>query len=66
MQKLTELETSVAKLSGTEYSKFREWFWQHENERWDNQLEQDIEEKKLDNLSEQAIKDFKQGRYKSL
>ena len=66
MQNLSQLETSIEKLSDDDYAEFREWFWQHENERWDNQLEKDISEKKLDNLANQAIEEFKQGKYKPL
>lgn len=66
MQKLTELETSVSKLSDIDYAKFRQWFWKHENERWDAQLENDVAEKRLDTLANKAIEDFKQGNYKLL
>ncbi len=66
MQKLTEIETSVSKLSDTEYAKFREWFWEHENERWDIQLEKDVTDKKLEGLANKAVIDFKQGKFKQL
>jgi len=64
MQKLIELEDSVSRLSDTEYSKFRQRFLDYEIERWDAKIEKDITGRKLDSLSEQAIKDFKQGKYK--
>lgn len=66
MEKLSQLETSVSELSNDEYSQFRQWFWQHENERWDEQLEKDIEDNKLNSFAKQALEDFKQGKYKSL
>ena len=66
MQKLIELESSVSQLSDNEYSKFRQWFLDYENERWDAKIEKDIAEKKLDPFAVQAIKDFKQGKYKPL
>lgn len=66
MQKLTELEDSISKLSDNEYSEFRQWFWEFENERWDAEIKKDIASKKLDAFAEQAIQDFKQGKYKPL
>lgn len=66
MEKLTQLENSVSKLSNNEFDEFRQWFWQYENERWDVQLEQDIKENKLDSLANEAIENYKKGNYKSL
>jgi hypothetical protein len=66
MQKLIELEKSVSKLPDDEYTEFREWFWQHENERWDTQLEKDIADNKLANLANEALEDYKKGNFKNL
>jgi hypothetical protein len=66
MEKLTQLENSVSKLSNDEFEEFRQWFWQYENERWDVQLEKDIKENKLDLLANEAIENFKKGNYKPL
>lgn len=63
---LTELENSVLQLSVSEYERFREWFWEYENERWDKKIEKDISEKKLEVLANTALKDFKEGNYKVL
>ena len=66
MSKLSEIETSVAKLHEDDFAKFRQWFWEDENEKWDKQIEKDIAEKKLDGLTAKAIADFKKGNFKSL
>ena len=66
MQKLTDLEKTVSKLSDEEYAEFREWFWEHENERWDVQLERVIANKKLANLANEDLEDYKKGKFKSL
>ena len=66
MEKLTALETSVSKLSDKDYASFREWFWKQENERWDNKLEKDIADNKLESIAEKAVEDFKQGKFKKL
>ncbi|HRH59205.1 MAG TPA: hypothetical protein PL045_01480 [Chitinophagaceae bacterium] len=63
---LAELENSVLQLSISEYEKFREWFLEYENERWDKKIEKDISEKKLEALANSALKDFKEGNYKVL
>jgi hypothetical protein len=66
MQKLEELEKSISKLSDNEYAEFRQWFWEHENERWDAQVEKDIIDNKLANLANEALEDYKKGKFKSL
>jgi hypothetical protein len=66
MQKLTELEDSISKLSDAEYLEFRQWFWEYENERWDAEIKKDVAAKKLDAFAEQAVRDFKQGKYRPL
>jgi hypothetical protein len=66
MNKLTEIESSVAKLKEDDFAKFRQWFWEYENEKWDRQIEKDIAGKKLDGLAAKAIADFKKGNFKSL
>lgn len=66
MQKVSELEIYVSKLSDEEYAEFRDWFWNHENERWDAQLEKDISDNKLTNFANEAIEDYKKGNFKSL
>jgi hypothetical protein len=66
MQNLSQLETSIERLSDDEYAELREWFWQQENERWDNQLEKDISADKLANLANEALENYKNGKFKSL
>jgi hypothetical protein len=66
MQKLIELETSISKLSDLEYSEFREWFLNHENERWDIQPEKVIKEKRLEDLANKVPEDFRQGKFKEI
>jgi len=66
MQNLNDLESSVLKLSDADYAEFRKWFLDYENERWDIQLEKDIKEKKLEDLANKAIENFKQGKYKKI
>lgn len=64
MQKLNDLEKTVSKLSDDEYAEFRAWFREHENERWDKQIENDIASNKLTNLANEALENYKKGKFK--
>ncbi|MEP7256094.1 MAG: hypothetical protein ABI666_09965 [Ferruginibacter sp.] len=66
MAKLSEIENSVTKLSENEYEKFRAWFWNYENEKWDEKIEKDISANKLSNIANEAIADYKKGNSKML
>ncbi len=59
METLHELENSVAGLSSDDYKKFRDWFWEHEQQKWDAQIEKNIAENKLDSLVNKALQDYK-------
>jgi hypothetical protein len=66
MKNLSEIEQSVAKLPEDDFAKFREWFWEYENEKWDDRIEKDIAAKKLDALANKALSDYNTGKYKTL
>lgn len=66
MIKLTEIEQSVSQLPEDDFAKFRQWFWEYENEKWDMKIENDIAEKKLDALASKALSDYNNGKYKTL
>ena len=66
MKNLSEIEQSVAKLQENDFAKFRQWFWEYENEKWDKRIEQDIADKKLDTLASKALSDYNTGKFKSL
>jgi hypothetical protein len=66
MSKLSEIENSIATLKEEEYLKFREWFLEYENEKWDNKIANSGTTNKLSDMAQQAIDDFKKGNFKSL
>ena len=66
MAELLEIENAVAKLSPLDFKQFREWFSEYENQKWDKQIEADINSNKLLSLSEQAIEDFNGGKFTKL
>ncbi len=63
---LEELKWVVAHLSHEDLARFREWFEEFDAALWDQEFERDVREGRLDKVAEQAIKDFRQGRYKEL
>ena len=66
MSNLSDIEQSVSKLPDQEFTRFRQWFLEFENNKWDLQIEQDINENKLSNMANEAVVDYKKGKFKSL
>ena len=64
MTRLEEIEKAVAGLEPEELAKFRRWFEELDARLWDEQIKQDAEQGKLENLARQALDDHKQGRTK--
>ena len=59
-----KLEQAVAQLPPKELARFRKWFEEFDAKIWDRQFEQDAQSGKLDKLANQAISDFRAGKYK--
>ncbi|MEX0955976.1 MAG: hypothetical protein WDZ83_12285 [Rhizobiaceae bacterium] len=66
MTKLEKIEQSVAELSDAELKRFAVWFADFQWERWDRQLDQDVEAGKLDRLADEALADHAAGRTRPL
>lgn len=66
MGTITEIESAIQKLSPSQLSSFRKWFQDFDEEAWDRQLEQDIQNGRLDALAEEALEDLREGRSKEL
>jgi hypothetical protein len=52
----------VKNLSITELKKFRQWFISFDSEMWDEQIEKDAIEGKLDALAEEALNEYRAGK----
>jgi len=61
MLTLEQIESAILQLSPDEYKKLIEWFDHLDYQRWDEQLEKDIADGKLEALSQEAIAEFKAG-----
>jgi hypothetical protein len=58
-----EIERAVSQLPPKELAHFREWFEEFDAKIWDRQFEEDAKSGKLDKLANQAIADFRAGKY---
>ena len=61
-----EIQQAVSNLSVNEFQRFREWFAEIEAKIWDEQIEDDIQTGKLDQLANEAIQKFEAGQYAKL
>jgi hypothetical protein len=55
MTRVEELELAVEALPEKEYHQFRSWFLERDWEKWDRQIEADVQAGKLDFLIEEAL-----------
>lgn len=62
MSTLEQIEAAILTLPSDEFKRLRQWFFDLDYQRWDDQLEQDVADGKLDALAEEAIADFEAGR----
>jgi hypothetical protein len=59
MSTLEQIETAILMLPADEFRQLRQWLADVDYQHWDEQLEQDIAQGKLDALAEEAIAEFK-------
>jgi len=55
MTTVEELEMAVEALPREEYSRFRRWFLDRDWEKWDHEIEEDVEAGRLDFLVRDAV-----------
>jgi hypothetical protein len=63
---IEDIEKAVAKLPEDQLSKFRTWFEKFDAARFDQKIERDAQNGKLDNLADEAIDDLRKGRAREL
>jgi hypothetical protein len=66
MSTLEQIEAAILTLPSDEFTRLRRWLSDVDYQRWDEQLEQDVAEGKLDALAEEAIAEFNAGRCKTI
>ena len=61
-----EIESAIAKLPATEIAELAKWFEDFHAQLWDQQIERDLKDGKLDALIEEVHQDFEANRCKPL
>jgi hypothetical protein len=64
MTRVQKLEREIQKLGREELANLRDWFRKYDADEWDQQIEQDVREGKLDQLAQEALAAHKTGRTK--
>lgn len=66
MLNLEQIEAVILSLPVTEFERLRLWFLDLDYERWNEQIEQDIEDGKLEILAQEAIAEFESGQCRKI
>lgn len=66
MSNIEQIEAAILSLPSSEFEQLRLWFLDLDYERWDQQIEQDIEAGKLDALAQEAIAEFQSGHCRDI
>lgn len=61
-----DIQEAVTQLSADDLASFRSWFEDFDAKIWDEQFEDDAKAGRLDALADQALADFRAGRYEEL
>jgi hypothetical protein len=63
---LENIENAILSLPSHEFERLRAWFFDLDYARWDEQIEQDIADGKLETLAQEAIAEFEAGHCREL
>lgn len=66
MSTLEQIKAAILTLPSDEFVRLRQWFFDLDYQRWDEQLEQDIADGKLDALAQEAIASFEAGHCREM
>jgi hypothetical protein len=58
-----ELKQAVQQLPEKEFKAFEEWFDNFRAEVWNKQIKADVQSGKLNKMAEQALADFRKGKF---
>ncbi|MFN9173196.1 MAG: hypothetical protein ACK58N_01405 [Synechocystis sp.] len=61
MSTLQKIETAILSLSANEFEQLKLWFLDLDYRHWDEQIEKDIEDGKLETFAQEAIAEFEAG-----
>lgn len=66
MSTIEQIETAILTLPLNDFEKLRQWFFDLDYQRWDDRLEQDIADGKLETFAQEAIAEFKAGNCREI
>lgn len=66
MTRVEEIERAVRQLPPQDLREFRQWFQRFEDELWDQQIERDVRDGRLDAFADEALSDLREGRTREL
>jgi hypothetical protein len=66
MSTVEQIEAAILKLSPQELSQVADWVLDLDEQRWDEQIEQDMAAGKLDFLAQEALAEFEAGNCRKL
>ena len=66
MSTITEIQQAIVSLSKSDYAQLRRWLSEYDWEEWDQQIEADSDDEKLDFLVDQATEAKRNGTLEDL
>lgn len=66
MASLREIKDAVSSLSRDQLSEFRSWYERFDSEMWDERIERDARDGRLDAIADAALADHAAGRSRRL
>lgn len=66
MSTIEQIETAILTLPLNDFEKLRQWFFDLDYQRWDEQLEKDIVDGKLEIFAQEAIAEFNAGNCREI
>ena len=62
MHTLEQIEQAVMALPDEDFRKLYDWMVELDHQKWDRQIAQDSEQGLLDDLANQALEEYRQGK----
>lgn len=66
MSKLEQIETDILALSAKDFEALKQWFADLDYQHWDQQIEEDIANGRLDAFAQEALAEFQAGHCQTI
>lgn len=64
--RVEDIEQGILGLPQEQLKQFRAWYEKFDADKWDEQIEQDVKNGKLDAIAETALAEYKSGKTRKL